>query len=85
MDNQPLNNRTSQKDRKQKTHAHSLSNLNLKEQSGIKTGFVTLSERKKTDCGWLIFFYMFVIAMIGVSVYGWSKGNVRKLIAPIAR
>jgi hypothetical protein len=46
---------------------------------------VTLSERKRTDCGWLIFFYMFVLVMIAVSVYGWSKGNVRKLIAPIAR
>jgi len=46
---------------------------------------VTLSERKRTDCGWLIFFYMFVLGMIGVSVYGWSKGNVRKLVAPIAR
>jgi len=28
---------------------------------------------------------MFVLGMIAVSVYGWSKGNVRKLIAPIAR
>jgi len=24
-----------------------------------------------------------VIAMIGLSVYGWSKGNIENLIAPI--
>jgi hypothetical protein len=28
---------------------------------------------------------MFVLTMIGVSIYGWNKGNVQTLLAPIAR
>ena len=35
-----------------------------------------------TDVGFLIVFYIFVIGMIGVSVYGWKKGNVDELVAP---
>jgi hypothetical protein len=35
-----------------------------------------------TDVGYLIVFYIFVLGMIGVSIYGWSKGQVDELIAP---
>lgn len=37
-----------------------------------------------TDLGFLITFYIFVVAMIGVSIYGWSKGNVNKFLAPVS-
>jgi len=35
-----------------------------------------------TDVGFLITFYIFVLAMIGVSIYGWTKGHVYEFIAP---
>lgn len=35
-----------------------------------------------TDVGFLITFYIFVVAMIGVSIYGWTKGHVDEFTAP---
>ena len=40
------------------------------------------ADRKMTDVGFLITFYIFVVAMIGVSIYGWTKGHVDEFITP---
>ena len=69
--------------KKQSRHQTSINSYDIRSQSNISSGYVPVADRKMTDLGFLIVFYIFVVAMIGVSIYGWTKGNVNKLIAPM--
>jgi hypothetical protein len=49
--------------------------------SGVEDGVVI--ERKVTDAGCCICFLVFMLIMLGLGAYGYFKGNVKKLLAPL--
>lgn len=74
--------RLNKQERQLKRHQTSINSFSLSERSQIQTGYVGGSDRKPTNCVFLFIFIFFGIAMLGLSIYGFSKGDVKKLVAP---
>ena len=57
--------------------------FNMSEDTSIRNGLVPFSERQGTDRFWCFLFLAMIATMIGLSIYGFAKGNVELLLAPV--
>ena len=58
-----------------------MSNLDIRAESNMKSGYVDGNERKPTDCFFCILFLAFLMALVTISFIGIAKGNWRLLVA----
>ena len=85
---QPLNDggkkkRMNKAERQAAKHQTAINSFSLSTHSQIVNGYVAGTDRKATDPVFCFVFIAFIIAMIAISIVGFTKGNYRALIAGV--
>jgi len=70
-------------ERKRNRHQATISTFSLNGDTSLvgESGYVEMGQRKPTNCFCFLIFVVYLLAMIGMSMYGFIKGDYRKLIA----
>lgn len=85
---QPLNGQDAKKgnnklERRRNKHSGAINNFSLSSDSNIQSGYVSASERGRTNCVCCLVFLCFIAAMVVISIMGFAKGEYKRLIAGI--
>lgn len=62
-------------------HKDEIAKFSVKK-SGLTPSSPLKMDRKKTDCFWFFFYVFSIVCMIGVTIYGMVKGDIKKLASP---
>lgn len=69
-------------ERRAEKHRETIQSFSFQNESQCRTGYVESGERSATDVCFLAVFMISVLAMIGLSAYGYTNGNAKLLFAP---
>lgn len=69
-------------EKKADRHRERIQAFQFQNESQCRSGYVAASDRVATDCCFGIVFLLVIVAMIGLSAYGFAKGNAALLLAP---
>ena len=69
-------------ERRAEKHRETIQSFSFQNESQCRTGYVDSADRSATDVCFLGVFMITVLAMIGLSAYGFMNGNAALLLAP---